>query len=374
MAGSSISFFNMIEKLIDYGVNIFIIIPDDTELALDFSTKINKLKCQIYKVKIARSSIPPMPYFQIRGFLKWIYNRMTLKYRKKKSMIQIEKICRIVNPDIIHTNTGVVHEGFFVSKKICVPHVWHLREYQDLDFNCSFYPSKQKVFQYYADSYTVSITKDIQEHFKLKGNPKAFTIYNGIMSKNQTMYITPKKKYFLCASQLIASKRIQDAIDAFAIFAKSNHDFELYIAGAGKMEKKLKKHSKNKGNVSKRIRFLGYRNDIPELMSNATALIVTSTNEGFGRMTAEAAFCGCIVIGRNTAGTKEILDNTGGFLYDGTITDLALKMNEAERLGSNEYKLRINKSQNIAINSYTIESNAYKIFGLYNKLLRKNEC
>ena len=44
-------------------------------------------------------------------------------------------------------------------------------------------------------------------------------------------------------------------------------------------------------------------------MQKATAQIVASRFEGFGFITAEAMFNKCLVIGRNTAGTKEQFDN-----------------------------------------------------------------
>ena len=57
------------------------------------------------------------------------------------------------------------------------------------------------------------------------------------------------------------------------------------------------------------IELLGYRKDIPELMSNAKCLIVPSPNEAFGFITAEGMFNGCLVVGKNTAGTKIQFDN-----------------------------------------------------------------
>jgi len=49
------------------------------------------------------------------------------------------------------------------------------------------------------------------------------------------------------------------------------------------------------------------RDDVYAIMSRATALIVPSHFEGFGRITAEAMFNGCLVAGYNSAGTREIL-------------------------------------------------------------------
>ena len=53
------------------------------------------------------------------------------------------------------------------------------------------------------------------------------------------------------------------------------------------------------------VKFLGIRKDIYSLMKNAMALVVSSPSEGFGFITVEAMLNGCLVIGRNTAGTKE---------------------------------------------------------------------
>ena len=36
--------------------------------------------------------------------------------------------------DIVHSNTGVIHFGAKVAARLSIPHVWHIREYQKLDF------------------------------------------------------------------------------------------------------------------------------------------------------------------------------------------------------------------------------------------------
>mgnify|MGYP004714438603 CR=1 FL=1 len=63
--------------------------------------------------------------------------------------------------------------------------------------------------------------------------------------------------------------------------------------------------------VKNRVLFLGQckQNKVYELMYNAAVFVVPSRNEGFGFITAEAMFNGTIVIGKNTGGTKEQMDN-----------------------------------------------------------------
>lgn len=44
-------------------------------------------------------------------------------------------------------------------------------------------------------------------------------------------------------------------------------------------------------------------------MAEASAIIISSQSEGFGRVMAEAMYNGCLVDGKNAAGIKEQFDN-----------------------------------------------------------------
>lgn len=367
MAGSLISFFNMVAVASKMGVEPIVIIPDNTLHHNNFDDHISAYK--YYELPIVTSVKRVFPWGHFRLSYRWLKKYFTINSLKKKSFDAIKKIVEAEKPDIIHTNTGVVQEGYLVAKTLNIPHVWHLREYQDSDFMFSFYPSKEVVYKQFSESYTISITRDIQCHFNLVQNPKACTIYNGILSENSAIDKVSKKNYFLSASQLGSAKCIDETITAFSKFWQSHKDYMLYIAGKGALEVKLKSLANSYGDVSKNILFLGFRTDVSSLMAEARALIVASRNEGFGRMTAEAAFNKCIVIGRNTAGTKEILDYIGGCPYDGTIDDLVAKMNEVVDMEDEEYFAIAEKAQRKALEAYTIESNAKNIYNLYCNIL-----
>ena len=122
--------------------------------------------------------------------------------------------------------------------------------------------------------------------------------------------------------------------------------------------------------------FLGVRNDVHQLMRKAKALIVASRNEGFGFITSEAMYNNCIVIGYNTAGTKEQFDN--GLVDTGS--EIALRyLNQSELLYNLEYvkkndcSLMIKNARKIVISNYTIEKSAYNVDLFYKKILNLNE-
>ena len=104
-------------------------------------------------------------------------------------------------------------------------------------------------------------------------------------------------------------------------------------------------------------------------MNKAQALIVASRCEGFGRMTAEAAFCGCLVVGHNTGGTKEILDVTGGFPYEGGAEMLEQKMEEIAALSDKEYRLMAEKAQQEAVVHFSNEAYVDGVYSLYKKIM-----
>lgn len=59
-----------------------------------------------------------------------------------------------------------------------------------------------------------------------------------------------------------------------------------------------------------RVRFLGERHDIPELLAAADLLIHPARQEPFGRVLLEAAASGCPIIATDVGGTKEMLGET----------------------------------------------------------------
>lgn len=363
MDGSSISFLNMVRALKEqYGIEPYVIHPPEKEKD-DLTIELQKLNITCFAVPIFcswfDSGLPwnKKLYFFLRSLLI-----------KTKSFIQIYKIAHRLHVDIIHTNVGVVHEGLWAAKLLKIPHVWHLREYQDLDALRGFYPCKSFYFNLLKQSYTVCITNDIQRHFNLTYEKKSRVVYNPISSIDRKSNIfLPKEKYFLMANRINDDKRIEDALYAFANFSEKHPDFKLLIAGKASSkayyEHLLKIVEKLK--IEESVEFIGYVQDVFSLMKPAIALLVTSRFEGFGRMTAEANMCGCLVIGRNTGGTQEVLNLTnGGWLFS-DVEDLEAKMEHVVLLLDKDYLLLSHHAQAIALQKFSSKKHANEIYNLY---------
>jgi glycosyltransferase involved in cell wall biosynthesis len=114
-------------------------------------------------------------------------------------------------------------------------------------------------------------------------------------------------------------------------------------------------------------------------MTGAEAFVMTSLSEGFGLTTAEAMLNRCLVIARNTAGSKEQLDR--GFALTGS--EIGLRFDTYTQLASHLHSIESEKNASIfesmkvhAFNTvdelYTVGSYASKVEEFYNKVLRSS--
>lgn len=372
MHGSSISMFSMVEGILSKGIEVCIAIPDNMPFEDAFLNRTSQLGLKLYKIHLVQSTDATGWSRNLFPFKCFLRRWKNLLKDKLNSYYQICSIIEIEHPDIIHTNVGVIHEGFWAARMYNLPHVFHLREYQDLDFGWRILPTK-RLFEFILlkSSAVCPITEGIQEHFNLKDNKNSFVVYNGIYSKQDIAFDSNKENYFLLASRVSQEKGIEEIINAFSIFVQTHTNWKLKIAGSATEQYLLYlTELVNHLGCNSSIEFLGHVSNVKELMQKAKALIVGSYNEGFGRMTAEAAFNGCLIIGRNTAGTKEIMDRIGGFPFLSQ-SELIQRMHFVSILSNEEYMTNAKESQSKAIELYSIEQNVDKMISIYRSLIIK---
>ncbi|WP_301103226.1 glycosyltransferase family 4 protein [Propionivibrio sp.] len=116
----------------------------------------------------------------------------------------------------------------------------------------------------------------------------------------------------LMVAVIRAVKRHEVAIDAFASFHRQHPDSLLLLAGEGPMHAQVEAMCAARG-IADAVRFLGHREDIPDLMSAADALILTSRSEGVPQVVTQALGLGLPVIATAVGGVPELVinDRTG---------------------------------------------------------------
>ncbi len=372
--GGTKAFLLLLYRLIREYIQILVVCPDTNGVY-----KI--LKDRSIPVVALQNKYIHNTYPSFKGIKNIILFLPRLAYKlllNEYAYFNLKKIHKDFNSDIIHTNVGVINIGYKVARKFRIPHVYHIREYQDRDFSMKIIPSigsfrKSLKARF---NFSICITKDVQKHFDLT-NSISKVIYDAVVpSCNDNDACNNKSNYFLFAGRVHKTKGTDEAVRAFLEFKKTDkNDVKLYIAGGYDDSKFLAVIMSmiDSSEYADSIKVLGARKDIAELMHNALALIVPSPNEGFGLITAEAMYNHCLVIGRNTAGTKEQFDN-GLELFG---EEIGLRYNSTEELISH---LKLVKNTNhdrmikLAYKAvrilYSDDSNSNKVYDVYKSLLK----
>ena len=313
-----------------------------------------------------------------KSFLSWPIRFGILLWYNHIAEIKITKLVQEISPDIIHTNVGVLRVGYYVAKKMHIPHVWHVRETED-GLSSRHYPSCKFQRKLLNDNdYNIVITEIVRQYYHLS-NRNTKVIYDGVFSSSYKFIDNVEKgKYFLFVGRVLASKGADWAVKAFMKVAEKYPDFELWMAGndSTTFGKELKAQVCSSP-YCKRIRFLGQRSCIYGLMSKAQAVLVPSVCEGFGFISVEAMLNRTLVIGRNTGGTKEQFDN--GLKFTGheialrcnTIDEMAAQMVNVIQNGQLYYTQMIVSAEKVVRSIYTIENNVQEIEKLYSNILQK---
>lgn len=363
--GSSIAALFIMSRLKAKGYDVQAVCPKQGDI-------IQKLSDIDVKTTIIRygSAIYPKIY-TIKSLFSWPKRLLELLWYNHNAEKKLEQFVKTYKPDVIHTNVGVLRVGYYVAKKLRIPHVWHIREtYQG-------YPNftYQKRL-YWHNRFNITITNAVKNFYSLSdSNTKV--VYDGVFSESiQLLKDVEKKNYFLFVGRLIQYKGADWAVDAFLKIANAYPSYELWLAGSNEspFAKDLKQKLKEDP-ISKRIKFLGARSDIYNLISSAQAVLVPSVREGFGFVPVEAMLNRTLVIGRNTAGVKEQFDN--GVKYTGkeialrcdTVDDMARYMADICRNGQDYYLDMIDRAEKLVRDLYTIENNVNEIVKIYKKIV-----
>lgn len=306
-------------------------------------------------------------------FLPRLINHLRIN---NKAIDKLKRITKSYKPQIIYSNVGVINIGEKIAEQFKIPHIYHLREYQDLDFGMKIMPSL-KIYKkrLKRKNHSICITRGIQKHFELTENDSK-VIYDGVRTTDSIQFIPNKDKFFLFVGRLEQAKGIDFLLNSFSKYCKKERSYNLLLVGAAnsRQEETRIKHLISSLSISDRVQMLGVKNDVDNYMKKATATIVTSPFEGFGMVTAEAMFNGCLVIGRNTAGTKEQFDNgleicgkEIGLRFE-TEEELANLMLQVSTNGISNYFDIITNSQSVVKQLYSIEQCAESVYKYFNEI------
>lgn len=117
-------------------------------------------------------------------------------------------------------------------------------------------------------------------------------------------------------------KGYPELIDAMPrVRAEAGRPVRLLIAGAGPLRETFEARARERG-VADCVQFLGFRQDVPDLMAAADLFVLASVAEAFGLVLAEALYMGTPVLATRAGGIPEIVtDGVDGILVEPGLPD-----------------------------------------------------
>ena len=272
--------------------------------------------------------------------------------------------------DIVHSNYSSILIGRELSKALKAKHVWHIREFLEQGVHVQNRPfggyAFLKALINRADARIV-ISHQAKAHWRFK-QENTWIIMDSVASVSDCCYYPEKKPYILfCSYNITRAKGALLVADAFCRSGLFREDIKLTYVGncTGEMHAEIVEVASKYG-CADSVVFIPCQEDVKPFFADAKAFIMASTNEGLGRVTAEAMFYGCPVIAKDSGGTKDLIeDQRTGYLFR-TENECAALMRQ---VCHDSQESLIRRAQDFAVGNLSNEVYGPRIMEVYNSVL-----
>jgi glycosyltransferase involved in cell wall biosynthesis len=334
-------------------------------VVFDICKNINKTKFEVSVIGIS-SQIDMLSQFHKNKIHAYVLN-----YRKNiskffSSIIQISRHIQNHEIDIIHAHmfhtlivaTLIKISQYFKKNKVKVvftPHnsfhlmkirrfiLWLLKPFRDRD---TIFSKKALRFFYKKSSVIIPNGIDIQKYLNNKDE---------VIERPFTFVVIGRLEYMKNHTFLI------DQVSKL-----KNYNFKLLVIGSGILESSLKAQV-NELNLDKKVEFLGSRDDVPNILSNADCLLLPSLWEAFPIVLLEAAASNIPVITTPVGSISSFVNNENGYIvkledFKGAMIEVINNYDKA--------KIKSNKLHNYVVSNLNIINIVHQYEILYEDVLK----
>lgn len=221
-------------------------------------------------------------------------NIQVYEYKSKDSRnnpalyVELYRLLRRIKPDIVHTHFAKASEIFFrLNWLLKLPHVATKHN-----------PRKGRIFN--RLKHVIAVSEAVS---KSVVHDNVTVIHNGIKREEANCW-KDNEAFTICAVGRL------DKIKGFDLLisevAKLDFDFHLLIVGEGEERNSLQQMI-NDMNLSEKVKLLGFRTDIPDLLTSSDLQVMCSHSEGFSLAMIEAIYYSTVFISTPVSGCVDIL-------------------------------------------------------------------
>lgn len=238
---------------------------------------------------------------------------------------RIRSLIRRFRPDIVHTHTskaGII--GRFAAWSAGVPRIVHTPHghifYGYFDSRVTrLFIIAERIAARVTDRIVTLTRKGLEDHLAVGiGEPGRFTV---IPSGTGVARFTGAdgsavRAEIGCGSgtvvgwagRLAPVKDCATFLRAAAVVAAKHPDLCVLVAGDGEERKHLLTLAEELG-IGRNVRFIGDRRDMPQVLAAMDVFVLSSRNEGFGRVIVEAMAAGTPVVSTAVGGVIEVIED-----------------------------------------------------------------
>jgi len=291
--------------LADDGVKVGIVVGKTVEPQENIDSYRNRTGIPVFIVPCLVRNVSPLR--DIHAFLK------------------IRKIIHQFKPNIVHTHTskaGIIGRfAAWLSETRYIVHTPHGHIFYGY-YNAlatSLFVSIERLAAKVTDKITLLTQQELNEHLRMKIGPAyLFTVISsGIDVKRfsegdgfsvRTELGWQDKKIVGWIGRLVPVKDCATFIRTAALIRDRIQDVRFMVVGDGEDRDMLVQLVKEL-ELDGRLVFLGYRSDVPSLMKAIDVFVLSSLNEGFGRVLVEAMAAGVVIVSTRVGGTIDVIED-----------------------------------------------------------------
>jgi len=369
IGGATRAFLTFVSILKNKGITPIVCTANKTELNEELSSM------EITNFPIWHNEmITTCTHHGVRKIIWWLRRFLPYFIRDILAITIIRQKTNIKDVDIIHTNSTRSDVGFFLSKIFHKPHVVHIREFGDNDYNCKPLNPFWKLYYNKFSHKFLCVSNAVMNHWIAKGiDPaKCELLYDGIAYDN-ILESSDESKFdktlkIIMSGNVLPTKGQHLAIKAIGslppkIKEHISLDFIGWVTEAE--ETKLISLSKDVELINP-VKFYGTRNDVLQLLKNYHVGLMCSKSEGFGLVTAEFMFAKLGIIASNTGASPELIeDNICGLNFEvGNYKSLAEKI-QCYYFNRDLIVSHSTKAKKKALRLFKAQTNADGIYNTY---------
>jgi len=224
-------------------------------------------------------------------------NVILYEYHSKDSrynlFLYLELLKRInkFKADIVHTH-AVKASNIFFKINYLLKNIVHIGTKHN--------PRKGKIFS--KIKYVTAVSDDVSKSIK---NNKSKIIYNGV-TPIEIKEVKNNKIFTINAIGRL--DKIKGFDKLISEVAKTKSNFVLNIVGDGEEYQSLNDLI-IKLKLEEKVKLVGFKTDIPQLLANSDLVIMTSLSEGFSLVMVESLFYSKLFVSTRVSGCKDILSD-----------------------------------------------------------------